>query len=314
MLNHAQQNPEKALALCALLAILLAGYRVNVSVRNDSFLTGETYPSAEAYRVGAFTCDASAVKAVEVYWRSGEVALVESDSATLSVSESGSDLPEEAAMHSLLEDGVLRIRFCASEAKIRMNSADKHLRLEIPKGIDLSIHTTSALVKADALAQNDLLVAALSDDISLGTVTANRVDLSGSSGSIQISQLSAPSLKCRTSSGSIDLGSVSVKMLDCAASSGSVSIRSVLAEEVSVTTSSGRVELALANASTVSVHTSSGTVRAMLPENGAEVSFTSNSGRLRTDRTYTRKGDLYVFGNGASQLAVETSSGNLEIR
>ncbi len=219
---------KKVLALCALLAVLLAGCRLNISIGGDSFLTGEAYPNAEAYQTGAFTYDASAVKAVEVYWRSGEVLLIESDGATLSVSESGSDLPEEAAMHFLLDDGVLRIRFCASEAKIRVYSADKHLRLEIPKGIDLSIHTTSALIKADALAQNDLLVAALSGDISLGTVTADRVNLS-SSGSIQISQLSAPSLKCRTSSGSIDLGTVSAKTFDCAASSGSVTIKSVLA-------------------------------------------------------------------------------------
>ena len=305
---------KAALALGALLAILLAGCRVNVSIGNDSFLTGETYPSAEAYRVGAFTCDASAVKAVEVYWRSGEVALAESDSATLSVSESGSDLPEEAAMHSLLDDGVLRIRFCASGAKVRLNSTDKRLTLEIPKGIDLSIHATSALVKADALSQNDLLIAVLSGDISLGTVTANRVDLSGSSGSIQLGRLSAPSLKCRTSSGSVDLGTVSAKTLECAASSGNVVIRSVLADEVSVTTSSGRVELALADAPSVSVRTSSGTVCALLPEGGAEVSFTSGSGSLHTDRSYTRRGDLYVFGEGATQLAVETSSGNLEIR
>ena len=96
-----------------------------------------------------------------------------------------------AGLHSLLDDGVLRIRFCASGAKVRLNSTDKRLTLEIPKGIDLSIHATSALVKADALSQNDLLIAVLSGDISLGTVTANRVDLSGSSGSIQLGRLSA---------------------------------------------------------------------------------------------------------------------------
>ncbi len=145
-------------------------------------------------------------------------------------------------------------------------------------------------------------------------MTANRVDLSGSSGSIQLGRLSAPSLKCRTSSGSVDLGTVSAKTLECAASSGNVVIRSVLADEVSVTTSSGRVELALADAPSVSVRTSSGTVCAMLPEGGAEVSFSSGSGSLHTDRSYTRRGDLYVFGEGATQLAVETSSGNLEIR
>lgn len=219
-----------------------------------------------------------------------------------------------AGLHSLLDDGVLRIRFCASGAKVRLNSTDKRLTLEIPKGIDLSIHATPALVKADALSQNDLLIAVLSGDISLGTVTANRVDLSGSSGSIQLGRFSAPSLKCRTSSGSVDLGTVSAKTLECAASSGNVVIRSVPADEVSVTTSSGRVELALADAPSVSVRTSSGTVCAMLPEGGAEASFTSSSRSLHTDRSYTRRGDLYVFGEGATQLAVETSSGNLEIR
>lgn len=226
------------------------------------------------------------------------------------MSHGQADVPD----YILLDDGVLRIRFCASGAKVRLNSTDKRLTLKIPKGIDLSIHATSALVKADALFQNDLLIAVLSGDISLGTVTANRVDLSGSSGSIQLGRLSAPSLKCRTSSGSVDLGTVSAKTLECAASSGNVVIRSVPADEVSVTTSSGRVEPALADAPSVSVRTSSGTVCAMLPEGGAEASFTSGSGSLHTDRSYTRRGDLYVFGEGATQLAVETSSGNLEIR
>ena len=43
---------------------------------------------------------------------------------------------------------------------------------------------------------------------------------------------------------------------------------------------------------------------------GAEVLYTSISGKLLTDRAYDRKGDLYVFGEGTSNITVETASGN----
>ena len=38
------------------------------------------------------------------------------------------------------------------------------------------------------------------------------------------------------------------------------------------------------------------------------------AGKLLTDRAYDRKGDLYVFGEGTSNITVETSSGNLRIQ
>ena len=47
---------------------------------------------------------------------------------------------------------------------------------------------------------------------------------------------------------------------------------------------------------------------------GAEVLYTSSSGKLLTDRAYDRKGDLYVFGEGTSNITVETASGNLRIQ
>ena len=96
----------------------------------------------------SFTYLANEIKAVEVYWRSGEVEIIESDNAELSAKESGNELQEDTAMHYFLDDGVLRIRFCASGAKIQVNALDKHLSLEVPKGIDLSVHTTDAEIDA----------------------------------------------------------------------------------------------------------------------------------------------------------------------
>lgn len=87
------------LPLCVL-AAMLAGCRVNISVGSGSYITGEDYPDARKYKTGAFTYASDAVKAVEVYWRSGEVALIESGASELSVSESGGELPEDTALQA----------------------------------------------------------------------------------------------------------------------------------------------------------------------------------------------------------------------
>ena len=89
---------------------------------------------------------------------------------------------------------------------------------------------------------------------------------------------------------------------------------SVVSETVHVTTSSGSAGLTLTDVPSADIHTSSGTVELVLAKGGAEVLYTSNSGRLLTDRPYDRKGDLYVFGEGAGSITVETSSGNLKIK
>ncbi len=301
------------LPLCVL-AAMLAGCRVNISVGSNSYITGEDYPDARKYKTGAFTYAADEVKAVEVYWRSGEIALIESGASELSVSESGSELPEDTALHYLLDGGVLRIRFCGSGARILVNEADKRLRLEVPKGIDISVHTTSALVKADALEQGNILISAFSGRTELGTVTAENIDLSSSSGAIRAGSVAAQTVKCRSSSGSVGLGSVSAGTLDCGTSSGAVTVGNAAAETIRIATSSGRAELAFREAPSAEIHSSSGKIVLTLAGGGAELSYTSGSGKLFTERSFTRRGALYVFGGGECRLTVETSSGNLEIR
>lgn len=303
------------LPLC-LLAAMLAGCRVNISVGSDSYITGEDYPDARKYKTGAFTYASDAVKAVEVYWRSGEIALIESGASELSVSESesGGELPEDTALHYLLDGGVLRIRFCGSGARILVNEADKRLRLEVPKGIDISVHTTSALLKADALEQDNILISAFSGRTELGTVTAENIDLSSSSGAIRAGSIAAQSVKCRSSSGSLGLGSVSAGTLDCGTSSGAVTVGNAAAETIRIATSSGRAELAFSEATSAEIHSSSGKIVLTLAGGGAELSYTSGSGKLFTEHSFTRRGALYVFGSGECRLTVETSSGNLEIR
>ena len=303
-----------AMLLCTLAVSVLSGCSVNISLGIDSSLTGEKYPDSEKYRTGGFTYTADGIKSVEVYWRSGEVEITELECPELSVRESGGELSDDTAMHHLLDSGVLKIRFCASGAKIRINSADKRLRLEVPKGIDISVHTTSAPVMADSLEQKNVLISAHSGNTELGSVTAESVDLSSSSGSIRADGISAQSLRCAASSGDIKLGNVSAETVVCRTTSGSVGIDSITAETAEIETSSGDVKLTLEKTPTAAVRTSSGKITAVLPNGGAEVLYTSSAGKLRTNRRYEREGNLYVFGEGECGLTAETSSGNLEIK
>lgn len=279
----------------SLAALLLSGCQFNLSFGIGNFIAGESYPNAESYQTGAFSYEADEVQSIEIYWRCGKVNIVETDSSDLRVSESGGELPEKTAMHYLLEDGSLKIRFCESDAKINVSSQDKHLTIEIPKGIDLSVHTTSAPVQADALEQNSVLISVHSGGIRLGAVEAGDVNLSSSSGTIQSDSIMTQALACDASSGAVRIGEVE-------------------AETIDVDTSSGSVILGILSAPDVDIHTSSGKTKLRLPEGGGSVSYTSSSGKLHTDVAFERKGDLYVFGNGESRITVDSTSGNLEIQ
>lgn len=305
---------KKVLCYAVLLACVLTVTLFGCHATGYSNLVGERYADSENYRTGAFTYRADSIRAVEVYWRSGAIKLIESDDAELSVRESGEELSEDAVMRYFLADGVLKIRFCASGASIRVKSTDKNLRLELPKGIDLSVSSTSAPIKADTLEQNDVRISSTSGSMQCGTIVAELVELSSTSGTIRADNVSARTLTCSATSGAVRFGAVSVQTLDCSTSSGSVIADGVTADSIGVNTSSGRVELSLLGVSEARIHTSSGKVDCVLPTGGAEVYYTSSSGRLKTDRDYESKGGGYIFGDGESKITVETSSGSLHIQ
>lgn len=283
------------LLVCTLMAVTLSGCYFNEDFGIGNYMTGESYPDAGNYQTGTFSYDTAQVQTVEVYWRSGKIEIVESDEAELKVSESGGELSEDASMHYWVDDGVLRIRFCASEAKIHVKPSDKHLTIEVPKGIVLSIHTTSAPVWVGTLTQNSILISTHSGNIEIDSMDATDIDLSSSSGRISVEDISAESLRCHTSSGSVHM-------------------KNFAADTSYVETGSGNIELGLIAAESMEIYTSSGKTDLQLPECGAEIAYTTSSGNLHCVVEYQCKGDLYVFGNGESKISVDTSSGNLNIK
>ncbi|MGN1019046.1 MAG: DUF4097 family beta strand repeat-containing protein [Aristaeellaceae bacterium] len=282
------------LALCVGL-LGLTGCQLQLSLGADSWITEDCYPHAESYQAGSFTCRAQDVARVEIDWRCGEVELVQTDGEELQVRESGEGLSQEMAMHHLLEDGTLRIRFCASGASIHVSSDDKRLTVEVPRGVALTVRATSAAVRAEALEQDSVTISTLSGGIALGTVVAGSVDLSSSSGQIRADSVTAPTLTGNTSSGAFRIGQL-------------------LTDTASIATSSGAVELSLAGTPQLTIRTASGRTVLNLPEGGAEIAFSAQSGSLRTARAFDRQGDRLIFADGKAQISVHSASGNLEIQ
>lgn len=295
-------------------------------------IQGDRYADAESYQIGSFYYAAQAVTKVNVNWRCGRVEIVESDAGELRVSESGHSLSDAAAMHYRLQDGVLDIQFCASGASVTVLSANKQLMLEVPKGIEISVQTTSAPIASAALEAKSIFASSFSGDMSFGSVQTGDVECSSSSGKIHADEMIADTVSCETASGTIAFAaleadqatlksssgklcceSVAVNMLEAKTSSGSVSMYDMSAGSASIETSSATVELAISSKSALSVRTSSGSIALTLPNSGAELRYSAASGRMKTDAAYQVSGDTYIFGDGESSVDVRSSSGNLKV-
>ncbi len=284
------------LLFVVLLGTLLSGCSIpKASVGVGDSITGEVYPNADQYKTGAFTYLADTISEIEVYWRSGEVEIIESDHPSLSVSESGEELDTLSAMHSMQNGGVLKIQFCASGAKIKVHPEEKHLRLEVPPGIKLSVHATAANIKTTELNQARVQISVFSGNTELGAVNASSVDLSSSAGTITADAVTAPEIRVNTSSGSVQL-------------------KRVISDTVDAGSTAGCFDLEILSANAVAVHTQSGFTTLTLPADGVQLFFDTQCGNFISETTLDQKSDSYFSGNGKCKILVESTSGNLMIR
>lgn len=245
----------KQLLSAVLLGTLLSGCSIQqgpVGVGNS--ITGEVYPNADQYKTGAFTYQADTISEIEVYWRSGEVEVVESNCASLNVCESGEELDTLSVMRSMQDSDVLKIQFCASGVKINVRPEEKHLRLEIPPGIKLSIHATATNIKTTELNQERVQISVFSGNTELGAVNASSVDLSSSAGTITADAITAPEIRVNTSSGSVQL-------------------KRVISDTVDAGSTAGCFDLEILSANAVAVHTQSGFTTLTLPADGIQLFF-----------------------------------------
>lgn len=301
------------LAVAALL--MISGCRLGpVQIYND--IKGEPYANADKYVAGNFTYSAADVDAIQLNWRVGDVELVESDNPTLSVTESGEELAPEIQMYHYLDGRTLRIQFCQSGANVHVANSDKHLTVQIPKGIELSVYSTAAEIQAETLEQKKIFVTSTSGNLDCGTVSADKVELCSTSGRLKADHVTGDTLTISTTSGKVEVGSTDLSgPISCTSVSGSVTLGEVNARELAISTSSANVDVQTTlDCSSMGITTTSGKISLALPESGGRVNFATVSGHMKTSLPYETEGDLRVFGDGGCQVNVVTISGDLKLK
>lgn len=283
----------KKLIACLLGGLLCAGLLGCMTINGVSSF--HQYPEAEKYSVGNFSYAAGDITRVEVDWVAGSMQIKQSDKATLQVEETGELTPEQQ-LHYLLEDGVLKIQYCASGYTGTFPVKGKELTVEIPEGIDLSVDSVSG-------------------DVILGDGTFGELRLDTISGSIRGDKLSCTKrMKADTTSGSVRIGWLETLEADAETTSGDIDL-CLCGQEAEIGTTSGSITLKLEKGKRVEVESTSGSVILELGETlgGATVDFDSTTGSLHADG-YTVEHGYCIFGGGSCEIQVETTSGSLTIK
>ena len=326
---------RKLIALCLCFSLLMA-VSFTLSSCNKGIVTS-TYDDAAKYRTGAFTYTASLVKNVTIEWYSGAVTVVESEANSLSVTESGENLEDKYKLHYFLrEDGTLFIRFWESGLRDEVDERQKKLTVEIPKGVDLNLISTTATISLGSLSSARVLVRSHSGPICAESIQAKSLDLSATSGAITVSTVNvAEAVTVTSASGYVEVDSLSAKSVALAITSGKVAVQQLkTAEKCRVSsvsgavslygvdvasleayTASGALSLEFAAFNTAVVDSKSGGTRISLPKNGGTtVYFETNSGALLTEMEYIEAlGGGYLFGTGERVLRIKTDSAGLYI-
>ncbi|MBQ8908621.1 MAG: DUF4097 family beta strand repeat protein [Clostridia bacterium] len=303
----------------------------------DNGIVTSTYDDANKYRAGAFTYSATTVKSITVEWYSGAITVVEGENSTLSVSESGEALDEAHQLHYFLrEDGALFIRFWESGLRDKIDEAQKHLTVEIPQNVDVTLLSTTADIDLHDLQTARALVTSHSGNINIAAMTAKSLDVSSTSGEVSLSNVttaeaitvtgisgdvaanavSGKSITVNTTSGKVAIDELN--MTDkgrIATVSGDITVHGAKTHSMEVHTTSGKTELALSAYDTVVVDATSGEVYLTLPEGvGTTVYLKTVSGSLHTEKEHTSAlHNGYHFGTGEKVVRVETVSGSLHI-
>lgn len=277
---------------------------------------GNSYDNAERYQTGNFTYESSQVNQIEINWTSGKVLIVQTDNATLNVSETATSLNDDQKMRWLIENNKLSIQFCKSKYKGTIDANNKHLTIEIPKSIDLDIDITSSDLSTGDLELSDFELETTSGNVEMGNITSSRdINVESVSGTIKLGNLTASdSVDIDSTSGDIKVGDIVAKSLDIEVTSAKVETGTINSQNTEIDTVSGQCNLNIEKSGATEIKSTSGDITiTLVGEDGISLTHKSTSGEMITDLTYTVSNGKKVFKTGTSSVEFKSVSGNLTI-
>lgn len=239
------------------------------------------YENGAAYTSGEFFCDGEQVKRIEIDWIGGNVEIEQNPSDKVCIFEDENDLPEDKRLHTYLNEGVLRVKYCRSGCRGKIDETQKNLQVDIPKGVDVEINGVRA-------------------NVYLGMVEAGELCIDTDTGCVEVESVVCEHAEIETDSGYIGVGALT-------------------AERAELDTISGDVHIVLPVCKNAEIETDSGDVTVYLQGDvNAFIAFFSKTGTLVTRREYETKPNGYFFAFGGGQaapyaLSVKTVSGDLRV-
>ena len=225
----------------------------------------------------------------------GKIDIVPSESGTLSVAENSEALDEDEQIRYRINGGKLTIHYCKAAYTKAISSDSKHLRVEVPEGVNVNINNVSA-------------------DVNVADIMLGKVKITNVSGDIRFASLACNELKIEVVSGKVTANEIISGKFSVNGVSGTVDIAKIAASEIDIDTVSGKTTLVLAKKCDVDVSGVSGSVNITLPtEAGATVEFSTVSGDFVSLLPHKTSKNTYTFGDGEMSVDVETVSGNLYI-
>lgn len=265
------------MGLCAALALLAPFF---VCCGTDSAYRYERYDDAELYASGDVALDAEGISKVEIDWIGGNVEVAQGAGTEIAAYEETRSGGEAERMHYYRDGNVLKIRYCSSGHRGKIEENMKHLRLEIPKGMALEIDSEKA-------------------DVFVDDIEVNKFSVETDSGSVEIERLICTEAEIETESGHVDVGEIKAQTLHAESETGSI-------------------QFGVSDCLTAEIESERGDVMIyLLEEVGLKIRFETKNGSLQTERAYEQADGEYVFGNGAEKtcgVKVKTPRGNLYIR
>ncbi len=265
--------------------------------------TAYTYDGAENYLSGNVAFDISEVHTIDVDWISGNVNVeVVDDIECLSVEETSryTILEDEALRYKLGDDGVLIIKFRASNKKKVNLTKEKDLTIKLPKA---------------KFIKSNLIINSVSADVYVNRVETTKIRVSNISGEITIINSRASITEVNNVSGEIKLKNSVLYGASATSTSGDIIATELTTETIDVENVSGNVSMEVDTTPlSIDAETVSGNIDLkFINDKGFTAEFKSASGSFNSGFETVLTNGKYVYLDGSYNYEFETVSGNVTI-
>lgn len=294
----------------------------NLNLWGSGF-TRYRYEDESRYSIGGASLSAADITAVQVDWIDGGVTVLTGDTQQVTFSETApGNLKEEYRLRYYLDNGVLRIKYCASGARLNFGrSPNKELTVVVPASLalaELHVNTVSGQISAtNGMRADQLRLNTTSGSVRLEQVTGQNAVVNSVSGAVRLAEVTVPEISVESVSGEVRIEQVTADRLTVESVSGGTWVTKGQVGELRCETVSGNVSAEPGQTvQRIAIESVSGSVKLSLPPaiSGFTVRHESISGELACDFpvSFPQKNQA-VYNDGSVRVELSTVSGDMRI-